>query len=54
VLAQEAGQLRGEGVPRRNVELVAERVAARLELLDVGLRLLVRRDRVADLLLVGR
>src|SRR6185295_1592803 len=31
-----------------------ERVAPRFELLDVGLGLLVRRDRLADLLLIGR
>src|SRR5205823_169538 len=53
-LAQEARQLGGEGIARRKLAfLLLERVDAPLELLDVGRRLLVRGDRLADLLLVA-
>jgi hypothetical protein len=54
-LAQEAGQLGGKSVAGRKLAflLLLERVDAALELLDVGRRLLVRGDRLADLLLVA-
>src|SRR5437667_9721040 len=53
-LAQEARQLGSEGIARRKLAfLLLERVDAPLELLDVGRRLLVRGDRLADLLLVA-
>src|SRR5439155_2090349 len=52
VVAEEAGELRGECVAGRNVELLAQRVAAILELPDVGLRLLVLGDGLAHLALV--
>ena len=53
VLAEEARQLGRERVPGREVELVAQRVAPRLELADVGRRLLVGGHGLADLALVG-
>src|SRR5437773_8673920 len=53
-LAQEARQLGRESVARRKLAfLLHERVDAPLELLDVGRSLLVRGDRLADLLLVA-
>src|SRR4029077_14665709 len=51
-LPQEAGELRRQRFARRDVGLV-DLVGAPLELLDVGSRLLVGRDRLADLADVG-
>ena len=52
-LAEEARQLGGERVARRQLALVLELVGAALELLDVGGRVLVGGDRLAHLLDVG-
>src|SRR5919108_2937432 len=53
VLAEKPGELGGERIPRGHVELVAERISARLEVVHVRLRLLVLRDGGGYLKLVG-
>src|ERR671919_2317899 len=53
VLAEKARQLGRKGLSARHLELLPEGVTAALELADVGLGLLVGRDRLAHLALVG-